>query len=69
MIKYLFIFRKWYVIHNYHLLYQVECFIGVSATDKNGNLTCEIIHGDLTCEINYRFLLIVVKLVNTYSIL
>ena len=34
-----------------YLLYKVECFIEVSATDKNGNLTCEIIHGNLTCEI------------------
>ena len=33
------------------LLYKVECLIEVSATDKNGNLTCEIIHGNLTCEI------------------
>ena len=42
-----------------HLLYKVECFIEVSATDKNGNLTCEIIA---------QFFLIVVKLVNKYSI-
>ena len=33
------------------IIYKVECFMEVSATDKNGNLTCEIIHGNLTCEI------------------
>ena len=41
-------------MYNYsyrYLLYKVECFIEVSVTDKNDNLTREIIHGNLTCEI------------------
>ena len=40
------------------LLYKVWCFIEISSTDKNDNLTCEIIiHDNLTCE-NYRFSII-----------
>ena len=40
--------------HYYILLYKVQCFIGISGTDKTDNLTCEIIYDNFTCE-NYRF--------------
>ena len=57
------------IIEDYwHLLFKAECFIEVFATDKNGNLTCEIIHGNLTCA-KLSLLMIVVKLVNIYNIL
>ena len=36
------------------LLYKVQCFIRISGTDKNDNLTCEIIYDNFTRE-NYRF--------------
>ena len=40
------------------LLYKVWCFKEILSTDKNDNLTCEIIiHDNLTCE-NYRFSII-----------
>ena len=45
------VYKSWKDIKYCNLLYKVECFIEVSATDKNGNLTCEVIHGNLTCEI------------------
>ena len=32
------------------LLYKVECFIELYATDENDNLTCEIIYGNFTCD-------------------
>ena len=31
------------------LLYKIECFIDVSATNKIDNLTCVIIHDNLRC--------------------
>ena len=37
-----------------YLLYKVQCFIGISGTDKTDNPTCEIIYDNFTCE-NYRF--------------
>ena len=44
---------------NVYLLYKVECFIGVSATNKIDNLTFVIIHDNLTCidyyVMHYRF--------------
>ena len=46
------------------LLYKVWCFIEISSTDKNDNLTCEIImHDNLTCE-NYRFSKTVFYIIN-----
>ncbi len=37
----------------YFLLYKTWCFIELSATDKNDNLTCEIISGNFACD-DYR---------------
>ena len=39
----------------YFLSYKVQCFIGISDTDKTDGLTCEIIYDNFTSE-NYRFL-------------
>ena len=36
------------------LLYKVQCYIGISDTNKTDNLTCDIINDNFTCE-NYRF--------------
>ena len=41
-------------LHYALLVYKVQCLIGISDTDKNDNLTCEIIYDNFTCE-NYRF--------------
>ena len=35
------------IVNYSELLYKIECFIDITATDKSDNLTCVIIHDNL----------------------